>query len=144
MANVTPVNPESAPELRSVFERMEAVMGFVPNSVRTMARVPGLGTAFAGLAGPILRNELIEPGLVQMVAMASSTASGSRYCQAHTSHTGHRVGVDEAKLADVYEFETSDRFDDAERAALRLAFAAGGVPNTSTPEHFRSAPRSHS
>jgi alkylhydroperoxidase family enzyme len=115
---------------------MEAVMGFVPNSVLTMARVPGLGPAFAGLAGPILRNKLLDPGLVQMIAMAASTAAGSRYCQAHTSHTGHRVGVDEAKLADVYEFETSDRFDDAERAALRIAFAAGSVPNASNPELF--------
>jgi alkylhydroperoxidase family enzyme len=135
MANIRPVDPESVPELGPVFERMEAAMGFVPNSVLTMARVPGLGPAFADLAGPILRNDLLEPGLVQMIAMASSTAAGSRYCQAHTSHTGHRVGVGEAKLADVYDIETSDQFDDAERAALRLAFAAGSVPNT-TPAHF--------
>lgn len=136
MANVSPVNPESTPGLAPVYERMEAVMGFVPNSILTMARVPGLGPAFAGLAGPVLRNDFIEPGLVQMIAMAASTAAGSRYCQAHTSHTGHRVGVDEAKLADIYDFENSDRFTDSERAALRLAFAAASVPNTSTPDHF--------
>ena len=136
MANISPVDPDSMPELAPVFERMEAVLGFVPNSILTMARVPGLGAGFAGLAGPILRNDLVEPSMVQMVALAASTAAGSRYCQAHTSHTGHRVGVDEAKLADVYDFENSDRFSDAERAALRLAFAAASVPNTSTPEHF--------
>jgi alkylhydroperoxidase family enzyme len=44
--------------------------------------------------------------------------------------------VDEAKLADVYDVEHSDRFSDPERAALRLAFAAASVPNTSTPAHF--------
>ena len=60
MANIRPVDPESVPELAPVFERVEAVMGFVPNSVLTMARVPGLGPAFAGLAGPILRNDLLE------------------------------------------------------------------------------------
>jgi alkylhydroperoxidase family enzyme len=136
MANISPVDPDSMPELAPVFERMEAVLGFVPNSILTMARVPGLGAGFAGLAGPILRNDLVEPSMVQMVALAASTAAGSRYCQAHTSHTGHRVGVDEAKLADVYDFANSDRFSDAERAALRLAFAAASVPNTSTPEHF--------
>jgi alkylhydroperoxidase family enzyme len=88
------------------------------------------------MAGPILRNDLLEPQLVQMVALAASNAAGSRYCQAHTSHTGHRVGVDESKLADVYRLESSERFDDAERAALRLAFAASSVPNRSSPEHF--------
>ena len=136
MANVSPVQRESVPELAPVFEGMEAVLGFVPNSMLTMARVPGLGAGFAGLAGPILRNDIMEPALVQMIAMAASTAAGSRFCQAHTSHTGHRVGVDEAKLADIYDFEASDRLDDAERAALRLAFAAASVPNVSTPEHF--------
>ena len=137
MPNVSPVDdPTSMPELAPVFDRMEAGLGFVPNSILTMARVPGLAGAFSGLAGPILRNDLIEPGLVQMIAMAASTAAGSRYCQAHTSHTGHRVGVDEAKLADVYDFEHSDRFSDAERTALRLAFAAASVPNTSGPDHF--------
>jgi alkylhydroperoxidase family enzyme len=137
MANVSPVDdPTSIPELAPVAERMEAVLGFVPNSILTMDRVPGLAGAFSGLAGPILRNDLIEPGLVQMIAMAASTAAGSRYCQAHTSHTGHRVGVAEAKLADVYDVEHSDRFSDAERAALRLAFAAASVPNRSSPDHF--------
>jgi alkylhydroperoxidase family enzyme len=136
MANVSPIDPDSAPELEPVFDRMRAVLGFVPNSVLTMARVPGLGAAFTALAGPILRNDLLEPQLVQMVALAASNAAGSRYCQAHTSHTGHRVGVDEDKLADVYRFESSEVFDDAERAALRLAYAAGSIPNASSPEHF--------
>lgn len=136
MANLSPLDPESVPELSEVFDRMEAMLGFVPRSLLTMARMPGLGSAFASLAGPVLRNDLLDAGLVQMIAMAASTAAGSRYCQAHTSHTGHRVGVDEAKLADVYRLETSDRFDEAERAALRLAVAAASVPNASTPEHF--------
>jgi alkylhydroperoxidase family enzyme len=142
MANLNPINPESAPELEPVFDRMRAVLGFVPNSVLTMARVPGLGAAFTSLAGPILRNDLLEPELVQMVALAASNAAGSRYCQAHTSHAGHRVGVAETKLADVYRFESSDSFDGAERAALRLAFAASSIPNTSSPEHF-TALRQH-
>ena len=136
MAYVSPIEPRSAPELEAVFDRMSAVLGFVPNSILTMARVPGLGAAFTAMAGPILRNDLLEPGLVQMIALAASNAAGSRYCQAHTSHTGHRVGVDEGKLADVYRFESSERFDDAERAALRLAFAAGSVPNMSSSAHF--------
>ena len=60
MANVSPVDdPTSIPELAPVAERMEAVLGFVPNSILTMARVPGLAWPFSGLAGPILRNDLI-------------------------------------------------------------------------------------
>ena len=80
MANLDPINPESAPELEPVFDRMRAVLGFVPNSVLTMARVPGLGAAFTGLAGPILRNDLLEPELVQMVALAARMAVNCPNC----------------------------------------------------------------
>ena len=57
MANLSPLDPESVPELAPVFERMEAMLGFVPRSLLTMARMPGLGAAFSGLAGPVLPNQ---------------------------------------------------------------------------------------
>ena len=71
-----------------------------------------------------------------MVALISSASAGCRYCQAHTGHSAERLGVSEEKLADIWNFETSEHFDDAERAALRLAFHAGQVPNAATDEHF--------
>ena len=71
-----------------------------------------------------------------MVAQVASTAAGCRYCQAHTAHSAERLGVSEEKLADLWMFETSDHFDDAERAALRLAFHAGSQPNVATDEDF--------
>jgi AhpD family alkylhydroperoxidase len=73
-----------------------------------------------------------------MIATIVSGASGCRYCQAHTAHGAARMaGADEAKIAAVWEFETSDLFSPAERAALALALAAGQQPNAATDEHFR-------
>mgnify|MGYP002713163328 CR=1 FL=1 len=40
------------------------------------------------------------------------------------------------KIAAVWEFETSDLFSDAERAALRLALHAGYLPNEATQADF--------
>ena len=56
----------------------------------------------------------------------------------HTAHTAHRAGVPDEKLAALWEFETSDQFADAERAALRLAFHAGQVPNATTEADFEA------
>ncbi len=44
--------------------------------------------------------------------------------------------MDEAKIADVWDFERSPLYDDAERAALRFARDASIVPNAVTPAHF--------
>lgn len=114
-------------------------MGFVPNSLYTMARVPNLLETFADLADVVLRNDLLPRSLVQMVALVTSAASGCRYCQAHTAHTAERFGVSEEKLADIWSFETSDLFDDKERAALRIGYAGGLTPNAVTEEMFVTA-----
>jgi len=136
MPNVDPLPSDQLTEHEERFAVVEELMGFVPNSMKTMARVPGLVEAFGGLGGAVFMNGLISPQLVQMVAMVASTGAGCRYCQAHTSHSAHRLGVPEDKIAALWAFETSELFDDAERAALRLAFHAGQVPNSTTPEHF--------
>ena len=122
MAHIDPLNREDLPELEDNFQLTEQFMGFVPNSLLTMARVPGLTQAFGGLAGAVFMNGLIPPDLVQMVAMMVSTGGGCRYCQAHTTNSAHRLGVPEDKLAEIWSFETSDHFTHAERAALRLAW----------------------
>jgi hypothetical protein len=48
----------------------------------------------------------------------------------------HQDGADAAKFEQVWMFETSELFDGRERAALRLAAAAGAVPNAVTDAHF--------
>jgi len=136
MARIDPLPRHDLEAFEPGFVMVEQVMGFVPNSMFTMARVPGLLRSFQSLAGTILMNGLISPELTQMVAQVASTAAGCRYCQAHTGHSAERLGVSEEKLADLWSFETSDHFDAAERAALRLAFHAGSQPNGATNEDF--------
>ncbi len=45
-------------------------------------------------------------------------------------------GVSEAKVAAIWDFRTSPLCDDAERAALEFALAAGSVPNGVTDQHM--------
>ncbi len=142
MPRIEPLPRTELAEFEETFQLIEATNGFVPNSLFTMARVPGLMPAFMGVVRTVFYNGLIPPELVQLVALAASAGSGCRYCQAHTSTAAAHLGVDEGKVAAVWEYETDERFSPAERAALRLAFHAGQVPNAATDDHF-AACREH-
>jgi uncharacterized peroxidase-related enzyme len=129
--------PESElTRFEGVFAAMEGVMGFVPNSLKTMARRPGLVNAFAQLALETGQRGSVDPALKQLVGLVASKAAGCMYCQAHLTTTSKRLDVPPEKIAAVWEYETSPLFDEAERAALRFANHAALVPNAATRSDF--------
>ncbi len=136
MPYVEPIDRAESSEHEPLFELVEQAMGFLPNSILTMARVPGLAPAFATLAGTIQTTSLLDPGTVQLVAHVASRSAGCRYCQAHTAEQAVHRGVEADLIEHVWEFETDERFSAARRAALRLARDAAQVPNVVGPEHF--------
>lgn len=77
-----------------------------------------------------------------MVFTVSSLAAGCRHCQAHASYGLDRAGVPIEKIQAIWNYDTSDLFDDRERAALDFGFAAGSCPNSVGPEHH-AALREH-
>ncbi len=116
-----------------------AAMGFEANSLKVMARQPAILQGFMGLSAAILGpGASLDPVLRQMIAHISSAAAGCAYCQAHTAHGAEHRGAESAKLDALWEYETSDLFSPAEKAALDLALAAGSVPNQSTDEQFEA------
>ena len=58
------------------------------------------------------------------------------YCVAHTGATGKIVGMDDDRIAALWDFEKSELFSEAERSALRFAQAASAVPNMVTDADF--------
>ncbi len=138
MPRVAPLRRDELSEFEPTFEMIEQVMGFLPNSLLTLGRSPELLRGFGALSGSVLGSSRIEPGLRQLVAFVASNASGCRYCQAHTAHGAERMGVPVEKLQAAFEFETSQLFSDAERAALQLARDAALVPNCTTEAHFQA------
>ena len=55
---------------------------------------------------------------------------------AHTAGGSLRFGIDEQKLAAVWEYRTSPLFTEAERVALDFAVAAASQPNDVSDELF--------
>jgi alkylhydroperoxidase family enzyme len=87
---------------------------------------------------------LAPPGIEMnmMVFTMSSLAAGCRHCQAHGAYGLDRVGLPIEKIQALWSYETSNLFDDRERAALNFAIAAGSVPSSVDASHH-SALRRH-
>ena len=140
MARIPPLPREEVPELEESFGPVEQRMGFLPNSLLTMARRPEVLRAVASLA-QAARTGTVSRELKELVALVASAAAGCRYCQAHTASNAIRVGAEASKIANVWSYETSALFSDAERATLRLAHHAALVPNLATEEDFEELRR---
>ena len=108
----------------------------MPNDALIMARNPALADAFGNLVGAVYAPGRVDPGLKRLVGLVTSAAAGCRYCMGHTTFASQQHGVDEHKLAAVWEFEHSALFTEPERAALRIALLAGQTPNGVTDESW--------
>ena len=136
MTLVKPTSREQLTEMEPILTMVEDSMGFIPTSMMTMGHWPELLQTFGAFAGNVLNSGEVDVGLKQLIAFVVSNAAGCRYCQAHTSHTAAKRGVSVEKINAAFDFETSDLFDEAERAALRVALHAGIVPNAVEPTHM--------
>ena len=136
MARIEPLQREDLAEHEDRLAFFEKTMGFVPSSIFSMGRVPGLFQGFQEVAKATMGNDLIPAQLKQLIALTTSAAGGCRYCQAHAGHSAEHLGASQEKLRAVWEYETSDLFSEAERVALRVAFKGGQVPNQVTDEDF--------
>lgn len=63
MQRIEPIPREDLAQYEEGFQVIETLAGFVPNSLFTMARVPGLVEGFTGLAQVVLFNDLLPADL---------------------------------------------------------------------------------
>ncbi len=136
-----PLRREDHPELEPLFRHYDETLSFVPNSLYTMARRPEILGAFSELITQIWNTGTLPKDLKPLIGIMASVAAGCRYCQAHEAVDARERGVDGEKIAQIWDFERSPRYDDGERAALRFARDASLVPNEVTPAHFEELRR---
>jgi len=126
------------PELKEVFAVYEKALGFIPNSVLILQRKPRIARALSQLTASLWADPeaTVDRGFKRLIAHVASRAAGCRYCMAHTAGGALRFGVDDAKVAAVWDYRTSPLYSEAERVALDFALAAASVPNDVTDEMF--------
>jgi len=137
MARLDPLPRDAVAELDKDFAFFERTLGFVPNSLLTMARRPALARGLIALSRGVYdpRGE-VDLGLKRLIGHAASMAAGCMYCRAHTGTSSMRHGVSAEKLAALPAYRTSTLYNDAERAAIDFALAAASQPNDVDDELF--------
>jgi uncharacterized peroxidase-related enzyme len=131
-----PLSRDAVPEFKERFEHYENTRGFIPNSILTMSRRPAIAAAFMQLNKAVLYEGTVDEELKMLVSLIASQAAGCLYCQAHMANLSSIYKASDKKIAAVWEFDSSELFSDAERAALRLAVNASLIPNQASQADF--------
>ena len=138
-AAVAPLALDQVPEdMLELCDIAEEAMGFLSNDVLTMVRIPPVLNAMVELAPVLYAPGAVSLELKNLVTFMTSSAAGCMYCSSHQMLGSSNVGVSDEKIEAIWEYNTSPLFDDAERAALRVAHHAGLVPNAVTDDDMAS------
>lgn len=137
MPRIAPLTDEQMkPEFADRLEQAERDGRELPNFVRTIARRPEIAKAHTALRQAVIGPGTVSAELKNFVAQVASASAGCNYCWAHNAGYASDMGVSDEKESDLWLYETSAHYSEAERAALRVAQAAAQVPNAVTDEDF--------
>lgn len=138
MAHLRPLELDEVQdaEIKERFTHYKNTRGFTPHSIMTMARRPNIVKAFMALNQAVLYEGTVSEELKMLVSLITSQATGCRYCQAHMANLSSIYKASDAKIQAIWEFQTSELFSDAERAALTVAYKGALVPNEAKEEDF--------
>lgn len=136
MPRLRPLDRDEMPEFEELFVDADRRGREVPNLLRTLARKPEIMKAARALRAAVLAPGLVSDELKNMISQIASKGAGCSYCAAHTATFGIDLGIAPEKASALWDFERSALFDDAERAALKVALGAAQVPNAVTDEDF--------
>jgi alkylhydroperoxidase family enzyme len=130
MAHLRPLADDEIPhpDIVERFRHYQATRGFVPNSIRTMARRPDIVRAFMALNQAVLYEGSVPTALKMLVALATSLAAGCRYCQSHMANLSSIWQVPDDKIAAIWEIDRRDVFTPAVWTEGHV-WAAGQVSN---------------
>jgi len=131
-----PLSDVADDDIRTRFEHYKDTRGFTPKSIMTMVRRPNIVRAFMALNQAVLYEVTVPEETKMLVSLASSYAAGCRYCQSHMANLSSLYKASDAKIAALWNFEQSELFNNAERAAIRLALKAGALPNEASESDF--------
>jgi uncharacterized peroxidase-related enzyme len=136
-AHIDPLDDAELGDVEDIIEASRQASGYVPTSLRLMARKPAILRNFSALFGSVMRAPSDIPMETKwLLAHAVSSSAGCRYCQAHTAANGHKAGLATEKVQALLQFESSDVYDGAEKSIIAFGLAAGQVPNGVEAEHF--------
>lgn len=111
------------PEMRAEMERCQREGTPRPESSAVRAHVPAAFWAFARPWKELFREGVCDHRIKELCRVYISRTVNCEYCGNQRSVQAAQQGFTEAKYDELLNFESSDRFDDREKAALAYAEA---------------------
>lgn len=130
MPLISPLSPNSNPDVAELAKFFNETLGFCPNSVLTMQIRPEIARSFIDLNKAVMANQgRVTSALKRLIGYMASFTAGCEYCQAHTALAADRYGASQEQLNNIWEYKSHPAFNAAERAVLDFAVAAASIPN---------------
>jgi len=121
------------PAMRAEFERAARDGAPRPESHAIRAHVPAVFWSFANAWNDTFVNGVCDHALKELCRLYVSQAVNCNYCGNQRSLKAQAQGLVEDDVRELLEFEKSSRYDERQKAALRLAEAMTGVWIPPTP-----------
>jgi alkylhydroperoxidase family enzyme len=110
-------------EMRAEMERCAREGTPRPESSAIRAHVPAAFWFFANSWNDLFRNGVLDHSIKELCRVYISRSVKCEYCGNQRSEKGRTEGLIEGQYDELLNFESSDRFDDRQKAALAYAEA---------------------
>jgi uncharacterized peroxidase-related enzyme len=109
------------PEIASLFDKVFAQRGNVPNMFRVMAHRPEIFSTMQAHFGAVLNTGTVSTKLKELIIVRTSQINVTPYCLASHTILARNLGWNDDQLRHLEDWPRRDDFTPAEKAALRLA-----------------------
>ncbi|MBT3536143.1 MAG: carboxymuconolactone decarboxylase family protein [Rhodospirillaceae bacterium] len=117
---IEPVSLRDAkPEARAVLDALRKARAKVPISFAYMAVQPEALEGFAQFQAAVMGDTRLEEAHRELAYLKTAMLAGCKLCIANHTISAKGVGVTEAQIAAMDDFEHSDAFDELEKAILQ-------------------------
>ena len=127
---------EVTPDLATLYDKIFAQRGNVPNMFRVMAHRPEIFSTMMAHFAAVLNTGTVSTRLKELIIVRTSQVNETPYCLASHTILARNLGWSDDQLAHLAEWPARDDFTPGEKAALRLAETVTRNANAVTDEQF--------
>ncbi len=127
---------EVTPDLQTLFDKVFAHRGNVPNMFRVMAHRPEIFATMQAHFGAVLNTGTVSTKLKELIIVRTSQVNETPYCLASHTVLARGLGWSDDQLAHLADWSQREDFTPAEKAALRLAETVTRDAHAVTDEQF--------
>src|ERR1700752_1530923 len=131
MAHISYIDPPTItyPQLVAIRERARQFATPRPESQAIRLHNPPVMKAFNNAWEAFFRQGVTDHAIKELCRLYIAKSVECQYCGGQRSVLAREQGATESQVDDILTFETSERFDDRERAALSWAMAIAWDPD---------------